>query len=236
MFDGLSILLAVLLVVGFLRCLLVLPIVALVRTRRIGELTARLERLEQELHAARRAGAPEAAPSPAPAEAPLESVLIETPSLLPPVQPSPAPPSGPLRPAGAGIETWIGRQVLGWVAVVLALLASGFFIQLAFDNQWIGEMGQVALGVAAGTALCLIGYHYHPRPAVGKTRSERARQGNGQDHHHQQQSGDAGIREATEGPEVDAAGARILWASAYFRDRRRGQQGPGGGQRHNGAR
>lgn len=171
MFDGPLILLSVLLVLGILGCALVLPIVALVRTRRIGELTARVQRLEQELRGQGRAATQEARPAAeplpraaaaAPVEAPLDAVLIETRSPLLPAQP-PAPPSGPARPAGAGFETWIGRQVLGWVAVVLALLAAGFFIQLAFDNQWIGEMGQVALGVAAGTALCLIGYHYHRR-------------------------------------------------------------------------
>ena len=61
------------------------------------------------------------------------------------------------------LEDWIGRRGLGWAAVVLLLFATAFFLKYAFDNQWIGELGRVALGVTAGMALAGIGYRYHCR-------------------------------------------------------------------------
>ena len=78
------------------------------------------------------------------------------------------PPACPLPPSGAGRETpgegleaWVGRHLLGWVAVVLFLFATAFFLKQVFDNRWIGETGRVTLGVTAGLALCLAGLRYH---------------------------------------------------------------------------
>lgn len=50
------------------------------------------------------------------------------------------------------------EQVLGknWFAIVGALalaIGVGFFLKLAFDNNWIGDTGRVVLGVAFGMAL-----------------------------------------------------------------------------------
>ena len=60
-----------------------------------------------------------------------------------------------LQPGGFSID-W--EQVLGrnWLAIIGALalvLGIGFFLKLAFDNNWIGDTGRVALGIVAGLAL-----------------------------------------------------------------------------------
>ena len=43
---------------------------------------------------------------------------------------------------------WLAR--IGIVAVIIGI---GFFLKLAFDNDWIGETGRVVLGLAVGLAL-----------------------------------------------------------------------------------
>jgi uncharacterized membrane protein len=57
-------------------------------------------------------------------------------------------------------ESFIGRRALGWVAVVLIVFATAFFIRYAFENNWIGPIGRVALAAAAGLALVVAGWHY----------------------------------------------------------------------------
>jgi len=61
------------------------------------------------------------------------------------------------------IESIIGRRGLGWAAVCLILFAAAFFLKYAFDNRWIGELGRVAIGVAAGVGMTLFGFKYHRR-------------------------------------------------------------------------
>src|SRR5437660_283751 len=61
------------------------------------------------------------------------------------------------------IESIIGRRGLGWAAVCLILFAAAFFLKYAFDNRWIGELGRVAIGVAAGISMTVFGFKYHKR-------------------------------------------------------------------------
>jgi uncharacterized membrane protein len=61
------------------------------------------------------------------------------------------------------LESIIGRRWLGWAAVGLILFATAFFLKYAFDNRWIGELGRVAIGVAAGVTLTAFGFKYHKR-------------------------------------------------------------------------
>jgi uncharacterized membrane protein len=141
----------------------ILPVVALVRTRGIGLLRRRLDALEEEVtHLRRRLRDLRAAPPPTAAEpepAPLEAL---------PAAEEPAPPAPARRRALAGadagwLESWIGQRGLGWAAVVLLFFATAFFLKYAFDNQWIGELGRVSLGVVAGAALCAGGLAAHRR-------------------------------------------------------------------------
>jgi uncharacterized membrane protein len=214
--ELLPILLVVLLSLGFVICTIVLPIIALVRTRRIRQFNERLNRIERELRDRATLPAVTTPLSPGAAtqqQSPLgeveaarvaelaarldrlETQLRQTESLRP-SEPAPVPselsrisravdlalwPVRPARPASeqpaairpavpvwtgpdaATLEAWIGRRGLGWVAVVLLLFATAFFLKYAFENRWIGELGRVAIGVLAGLALCLGGYRYHRR-------------------------------------------------------------------------
>ena len=149
--------------VGGLVAMLVLPIIAIVRTRRIADLRERVEQLEYEVGRLRRAASP-----------PDEVVLVERPAAVAQapldVIPVSAPPAQERRrlPAvretdAATLESWVGQKALGWAAVVLLLFATAFFLKYAFDNDWIGELGRVSMGIVAGAVLCVAGLVMHRR-------------------------------------------------------------------------
>jgi uncharacterized membrane protein len=89
----------------------------------------------------------------------------------PPAAPSsisPAPPTGataplPLRiptlqPAAASrrdsdVETMIAGHWFYYVGILALALAVAFFLKYAFDNNWIGPTGRVAIGLLIGSAL-----------------------------------------------------------------------------------
>ena len=135
---------------------LVLPIVTLVISsgtrKRLSELHARIDRIEKTLGAHSifpSAVTPEPEAPPAPEHEPV------TP---PPVAPEPA------RGLSAyQLESIIGRRWVGWIAVLLILFATAFFLKYAFDNRWIGELGRVSTGIVFGIAMCLGGFRYQQR-------------------------------------------------------------------------
>ncbi len=45
--------------------------------------------------------------------------------------------------------------------MILFVFAAAFFLKYAFDNNWIGELGRVAIGVLIGAGLCLAGLRCH---------------------------------------------------------------------------
>lgn len=51
------------------------------------------------------------------------------------------------------LEQLIGGSLLNWVGIIAVSLAVGFFLKYAFDNDWIGERGQVLLGALVGAGL-----------------------------------------------------------------------------------
>src|SRR5689334_8331194 len=144
--DQLIVLTLVLLLLAALLTAIVLPIVAIVisvNTRR------RIAQLEAVL-----AGRPiitEPKPEPPPPEP------VAPP---PPIAPEP-PPASTL--SAFDLESIIGRRWIGWIAVLLILFATAFFLKYAFDNRWIGELGRVSIGIAFGIAMCLGGLRYHQR-------------------------------------------------------------------------
>ena len=150
------------LTVGLLVCLcIVLPIVALVRTNRIRAIELRLAGVEAAL--LRLMGQQEPVAEPA-EEAPVVKPL--------PVLAGPPPvadtvtTAGLARPALAplpteSLEAVIGRKWVGWIAVLLIFCAAAFFLKYAFENRWIGELGRVSIGMAAGLALAWAGLELH---------------------------------------------------------------------------
>ncbi|HVG29828.1 MAG TPA: DUF2339 domain-containing protein [Pyrinomonadaceae bacterium] len=61
------------------------------------------------------------------------------------------------------LETLIGGRWLPWIAIIALTVGVGFFLKLAFDNQWIGPGARVLLGAAAGCALLALAEFLHAR-------------------------------------------------------------------------
>ncbi|MFO0816667.1 MAG: DUF2339 domain-containing protein [Pirellulales bacterium] len=85
------------------------------------------------------------APPPAPAASPATATSARS---------TPAPTAGD----AISLEMLIGRQALGWVAVITLLFATGFFLKYAYENEWIGPIGRVSIGLMFGLALVIAGW------------------------------------------------------------------------------
>ncbi len=156
----LLVLVLVLLLIAVILTAIVLPIVSLIiasgTRKRISQLHARIDLIEKTLaaHSIFPGGArpePEARPAPEPGP-----VAPPSPTTAPEPTTSPAPAFSAYQ-----LESIIGRRWVGWIAVLLILFATAFFLKYAFDNRWIGELGRVSIGIASGIAMCLGGFKYH---------------------------------------------------------------------------
>ncbi|HYP01475.1 MAG TPA: DUF2339 domain-containing protein [Pyrinomonadaceae bacterium] len=61
--------------------------------------------------------------------------------------------AGGVLPPRRDLEQLIGGSLLNWVGIIAVSLAVGFFLKYAFDNDWLGQRGQVLLGALAGTGI-----------------------------------------------------------------------------------
>ena len=59
------------------------------------------------------------------------------------------------QPIGLDMEQLIAGHWLNRIGIVALLLAVSFFLKYAFDNDWIGPRGQVALGLLSGAAVLI---------------------------------------------------------------------------------
>ncbi len=113
---------------------------------------------------------PEVAQAVQPPPAPLAPAVAAAP---PPFRPAPQPatdfptidvPSPSARPAAADtLESRLGGQGMLYVGAIAVLLALGYFVKYAFDNEWINETARVVLGGAAGLALAGAGWRIDRR-------------------------------------------------------------------------
>ncbi len=128
----------------------------------VAELTRRVYRLEQALGveaSSKQVGeetpaAPPAAPTPAPTAAPPPTPRFR----LPIPRRTTTPPnfiSLGERPAEAetSLETKIGSQWFNRIGIVAVLIGVSYFLKYAFENNWIGPGGRVAIGLVAGIAV-----------------------------------------------------------------------------------
>lgn len=54
-------------------------------------------------------------------------------------------------------ETEIGLKWLGRIGILALVFGVAFFLKYAFDNDWIGEAGRVAMGILSGMVLIYLG-------------------------------------------------------------------------------
>lgn len=93
-----------------------------------------------------------------------EEPRLRTPVETPSAQDRPANPLGE-RPAaskwfsleGKDLESLIGGNLFSRIGVVCIILAVGYFLKLAFDNEWIGPIGKVMTGVLIGVGFLIGG-------------------------------------------------------------------------------
>jgi uncharacterized membrane protein len=90
------------------------------------------------------------------------------PSSPPPPMPPFTPPSPPLSPAPAAagrgsLEEHIALVWLTRAGATAFLLGVAFFYKYAVDNEWIGPLGRVALGVLAGAGVLVLAEYLRPR-------------------------------------------------------------------------
>ena len=131
--------------------------------RLVGELTARVFRIERALN--------------------LPSGVAEVPRTQAPSPPSsaagpkPAPPAMPSIPprlasvasgkqSRADLESRIGSHWLNRIGIAAVLIGVSYFLKFAFDNNWIGPAGRVAIGLLAGIAIVVWSEKFRHREYV----------------------------------------------------------------------
>ncbi|HEV2489580.1 MAG TPA: DUF2339 domain-containing protein [Candidatus Acidoferrales bacterium] len=99
---------------------------------------------------------PAVAPEPIPSTpaAPPRAISPTTSTVEPPAVPPREPDKFPIASSPApDFENVVAGKWLNYVGIVALLFATAFFIKYAFDNNWVGPRGRVAIGLLAGTAL-----------------------------------------------------------------------------------
>ena len=121
--------------------------------QRLAALTQRVYRLEQQ--AGLEPLKPVLAP-PAPAPAPPPAGAPATPPPKPLAAPATAPAPAPAAAAPVeSLESRIGAHWLNRIGIVAVLIGVSYFLKYAFDNEWIGATGRVAIGLVAGIGVIL---------------------------------------------------------------------------------
>ena len=83
-----------------------------------------------------------------------------SPSPLTHAQPAPRPVSTKERP---DLEKKIGQYWLNRVGIVAILIGVSYFVKLAFENDWIGPAGRIAIGLVAGIGFVLWSERFRKR-------------------------------------------------------------------------
>ncbi len=132
----------------------------------VQDLLARVYRLERQVEARESSAAiPPAAPKVAIA-APPPPAATPTPPLpggavaIPQIPPRPA----PMAPRNqADLESRIGSHWLNRIGIAAVLIGVSYFLKFAFDNNWIGPTGRVAIGLLAGIAVVVWSERFRSR-------------------------------------------------------------------------
>src|SRR5712691_7449508 len=125
-------------------------------------LTSRIYKLEQvsglvsDAQQQKAAAVPPATPSMPP---PSVSGPSLSPTSRPPILSTPA----ASKAGDANLEKKIGQYWLNRIGIVAMLVGVSYFIKLAFDNNWIGPGGRIAIGLLAGIGLLIWSERFRSR-------------------------------------------------------------------------
>jgi uncharacterized membrane protein len=146
--------------------------IAAIVAAKLAPLVERIDRLEQTLAAlARQSSGANAAG----AVADLSAVTVSPP---PPPRPSTMLPafhaaSETSAPQGS-FEDRLGSQIFNRIAIVAILIGATLFLKLAVDKHWIGPLGRVLVGLAAGAALVVWSERFRRREFLAFSYSLKA--------------------------------------------------------------
>ncbi len=59
------------------------------------------------------------------------------------------------------LEKFIGENLINKIGIAILVLAIGFFVKYAIDQQWIGPAGRVAIGILCGAILIVFAHRMH---------------------------------------------------------------------------
>jgi uncharacterized membrane protein len=129
----------------------------------LGDLTARVFRIERALNLQT---LPAAEARPIPPTAPDAVPAAAEPKPPAPVQAKvPAKPASGFsgKPATPDLESRIGSHWLNRIGIAAVLVGVSYFLKFAFDNNWIGPAGRVAIGLLAGIAIVVWSENFRHR-------------------------------------------------------------------------
>lgn len=88
---------------------------------------------------------------------------VTTPSPAPPAKASVKAQASKPTPSPRTLEEAVAGRWFQWIALAALLFGMGYFLKLAFENNWIGPMGRVAMGWVAGIAFLVLGHQWFKR-------------------------------------------------------------------------
>ena len=162
-------------ILGFLAFAATQRLDSTLRSIPFDQLMSRLTRLEQKLAQLEKLAAAAAPPAPASSAgssvppSPLPAQTSKPP--VPAVPGVPAPQAPPIRsrevvpapplilsstskePSASDLESLIGGRWFNRIGIIALLFAVSYFLKLAFDNNWIGPAGRVAIGIVLGALM-----------------------------------------------------------------------------------
>ena len=145
----------IVIVIGVPLVAIVLSIAAFIRAGRVKELLNRVDELETALHAGAESPGPDAPEPPTPRDAEVVApVEVEV------FAPSAPPVAVPRSREPIQWEKFVGEKAIGWSAIVLLIFAATFFLRYAYQNNWIGPIGRVAIATLVGAGLLVAGQRY----------------------------------------------------------------------------
>ncbi|GAA3960993.1 DUF2339 domain-containing protein [Mucilaginibacter dorajii] len=69
------------------------------------------------------------------------------------IPPAPAEPKPSFFESHPDLEKFIGENLINKIGIAILVLAIGYFVKFAIDNNWVGPLGRIGIGVACGAIL-----------------------------------------------------------------------------------